>query len=360
IPSDANNGGAFGPMGAAFGPDGLFYEVDPDNNTIYRLDPQSGLLVDVFATGGRLQFPSTIAFGADGDLYVYNTGTHSVLKYDTKSGAFLGTFANASMLADSDYMVFGPDGDLYVVDDNHIPDAVYRFDGKTGAFLNSFGGNQGERTISFGPDGNAYIEKRSNGLFGVTKFNPITGANLGEFVLPGSGGLNEPYALGFGPDGNLYVASTGNSEILEYDGVTGAFLRALDTPPEFNDASWIGFSPNTSSAPVEPGLAGWTVYLDANKNGRLDPGELSTTTDADGRFTFPNLGAGTYLVEEQPPPGWTLTGPATLHYEITVSSGQNVYNVDFGNAPEQGQVVNHPPSFTSTPPTDATVGQLYR
>ena len=27
--------------------------------------------------------------------------------------------------------------------------------------------------------------------------------------------------------------------------------------------------------PGEPGLSGWTVYLDANANGQLDPGELT-------------------------------------------------------------------------------------
>src|SRR5262249_33482394 len=36
----------------------------------------------------------------------------------------------------------------------------------------------------------------------------------------------------------------------------------------------------------DPGMAGVTVYLDLNNNGRLDPGEPQTTTDADGAYRF--------------------------------------------------------------------------
>ena len=41
----------------------------------------------------------------------------------------------------------------------------------------------------------------------------------------------------------------------------------------------------------EPGLEGWTVYLDANGNGQLDPDERSTTTGANGDYTLAELPA---------------------------------------------------------------------
>jgi hypothetical protein len=33
--------------------------------------------------------------------------------------------------------------------------------------------------------------------------------------------------LAFGPDGNLYVASTGNNQVLKYNGTTGAFISVF-------------------------------------------------------------------------------------------------------------------------------------
>lgn len=40
---------------------------------------------------------------------------------------------------------------------------------------------------------------------------------------------------------------------------------------------------------VEPGLAGWIVYLDHNRNNRRDPTEIFATSAANGRYTFTNL-----------------------------------------------------------------------
>jgi Ca2+-binding RTX toxin-like protein len=48
----------------------------------------------------------------------------------------------------------------------------------------------------------------------------------------------------------------------------------------------------------QAGVAGWTVYLDLNNNGHLDPGEPSTATDAQGNYAFSNLAPGAYTVAE--------------------------------------------------------------
>ena len=42
----------------------------------------------------------------------------------------------------------------------------------------------------------------------------------------------------------------------------------------------------------ESALQGWTVFLDADKDGQLDVGETSTTTDANGYYVFGGLSAG--------------------------------------------------------------------
>ena len=58
-------------------------------------------------------------------------------------------------------------------------------------------------------------------------------------------------------------------------------------------------------------LAGWTIYLDLNENGRWDEGEEpSTITDERGAYWFTNLKNGTYTVGEVLQPGWEQTFPA--------------------------------------------------
>jgi len=79
----------------------------------------------------------------------------------------------------------------------------------------------------------------------------------------------------------------------------------------------------------EPGLGGVTVYLDADNNGVLDAGEVSTVTAADGTFSFANVVAGTYHVQEVVPPGYMQT--ARQSADVTLSAGQSATGVTFGN-----------------------------
>lgn len=97
-----------------------------------------------------------------------------------------------------------------------------------------------------------------------------------------------------------------------------------------------------------PSIVG-TVFIDANGNGHFDGGELpavgrtvfvdidgsgapdnnnpSTTTDANGNFSFTSLAPGTYTVRDQVPSGISLTTPAPT---VAVTVGQTVSGVDLG------------------------------
>src|SRR5207253_2005377 len=79
----------------------------------------------------------------------------------------------------------------------------------------------------------------------------------------------------------------------------------------------------------EPALGGWTVYLDTNNNGALDTGDTSTTTAADGSYTFTSLGPNPLRVREVPQAGWNQT----LMPAVTVmgTSGQVLSGQDFGS-----------------------------
>ena len=79
----------------------------------------------------------------------------------------------------------------------------------------------------------------------------------------------------------------------------------------------------------DPGLSGFTIFLDANNNGVLNAGETSTTTDANGNYSFANLGPGTYRVREVQQASFTQTTPNPA--AITLTSSQIISGVNFGN-----------------------------
>jgi subtilisin-like proprotein convertase family protein len=60
----------------------------------------------------------------------------------------------------------------------------------------------------------------------------------------------------------------------------------------------------------EPLLSGWTLYLDANHNAKLDAGEVTTTSAANGAFSFTNLTAGNYLIGAVLKSGWSQIYPS--------------------------------------------------
>ena len=120
-------------------------------------------------------------------------------------------------------IVFGPDGDLYITESTGN---VERFDGRTGEYRGLFAGGSGGdfEGLAFGPDGNLYVSEDHYVSSSVKRFHGTTGAFLGNFVAPGSGGLNGPRDLIFGPDGNLYVSSSRTDNVLRYSGWNGAFI----------------------------------------------------------------------------------------------------------------------------------------
>jgi hypothetical protein len=270
------------PSGGVFGPDGNFYASSDvfqinSNWKVVEYDGKTGAFLRVFASQ-NITSPRSLLFGPDGNLYVANGNDAasgdpaSIERFDGKTGVFLNFFVAPSSggLEHPSYMVFGPDGkkdgklDLYVGAAHE--GAIYRYDGTTGAFKSVFvtaasAGLDAPAGMVFGADGNLYVASgnwftSSNGPFysgndfpagAVLRFEGPTGKNpgvfLGTFVPGGSGGLANPNGILFGPNGDLFVASCvesgtggtliaepGTSQVLRYDGTTGAFLGTFVTP----------------------------------------------------------------------------------------------------------------------------------
>ena len=92
-----------------------------------------------------------------------------------------------------------------------------------------------------------------------------------------------------------------------------------DNDGEIKGTVWNDENGDGIEGATEPGLANWTVYLDANQNGQLDEGETSTQTDGDGNYHFSALAPDTYTVSQVVPEGWEQTYPG-VDVSTTASS----------------------------------------
>jgi hypothetical protein len=188
-------------------------------------------------------------FGPDGnsdgarDLYIASAGSNAILRYDGVTGTFLDAFVPPASggLNSPIEPEFGPDGNLYVA--SLGTNQVLRYDGSSGAFLGAVvGGLNAPHGISFGPDGGLYIANQNT--HEVLRYRD---AVLSTFVAAGSGGLSRPRQAVFGPDGNgdgyndLYVASGGTGQVLRYDGQTGALIGPFATTNLGSGPTWLEF-----------------------------------------------------------------------------------------------------------------------
>ncbi|MDR3636948.1 MAG: Ig-like domain repeat protein [Isosphaeraceae bacterium] len=81
----------------------------------------------------------------------------------------------------------------------------------------------------------------------------------------------------------------------------------------------------------EPALVGRTVFLDQNQDGVLDNGEVSTTTGADGSYSFSGLVPGTYYVAEVLPSGWQQSAPGSVREQAVTLTAASSHVFTFDN-----------------------------
>jgi hypothetical protein len=81
----------------------------------------------------------------------------------------------------------------------------------------------------------------------------------------------------------------------------------------------------------EVGVAGITVYNDANNNSKLDSGEKTTVTDPNGLYSLTGLSSGSYKIRQILQSGWVQTTPTNNYgWTITLASNQQLTAKDFG------------------------------
>lgn len=78
-------------------------------------------------------------------------------------------------------------------------------------------------------------------------------------------------------------------------------------------------------------IYGWVVWIDDNKNGVLDPHERRATVNANGRFVFDRLAAGTYTLVSVPVNSeWRVTSKGGRVQQVTVRDRQITQIEGFG------------------------------
>jgi WD40 repeat protein len=211
-------------------------------DAVLRYDGSTGAFIGTFASHPSLDGATSITYGSDGNLYVLGEFSQNVLRFDGLTGAFIDEFISpATMgmhgLTDPGFMEFGPDGNLYIL--HHVsglPDAVFKFDGTTGAFISTFATGSGmahTHGLDFGTDGHLYLGNLSDGV--IKKYDATTGAFLGATSTdPGLVGTS---SVVFGPDGLLYVTNNSPGGLNSYNPTTGLHVDTLD-PGGAGKSTW--------------------------------------------------------------------------------------------------------------------------
>jgi hypothetical protein len=279
---------------------GSTFLVSQDNNAV-RINASTGAVVATYPTG--VENDGAI-FGPDGSLYVADYVNNQILHYDA-AGNFLSSFGSAE-LSNPQGLAFGPDGNLYVANVNSTVDKFSTAGTFLGVFISAgSGGLDNAKAIVWGSNGVAYVSSFYNSE--VICYNGTTGAFMSVFAT-GSGGFE---GLTFGPDNNLYVASYGDNSVYRYSGANGASLGAFASGPELTTPYGLGFDSegnldvvDRDSGSVESFDGTTGAFLSTLTTGLINPSFLTTTTS---QVTSASGTTATFTVDLTSQPTGTVT-----------------------------------------------------
>ncbi len=223
------------------------YVTSYATDSVMRYDEFTGApapgpgLTDAYFVGrgsSPMTAPLFAVHAPDGDLIVDSAEDNRLYRYDGRTGAFLDLFASfTGNLSHPTGIIFSPDGQYFYALSS-ANNQIIRFDYDGTHAVNPVTLVSGSALgipvgVVFGPDGNLYVSTLLTNA--VLRYDPVTGDPLpgpnqdptsANFITPGDGGLNMAGGIVFGPDGNLYVANQVPNDILRFSGVDGTALPA--------------------------------------------------------------------------------------------------------------------------------------
>lgn len=171
-----------------------------------------------------------------------------------------------------------------------------------------------------------FADGNANGILDAGEGRAVTGTD-GRYTFanlpPGSYTIREVQQSG-------WTQTTPNPGAIGVTGGTNAIINFGNR--QFGSISGVKFNDLNSNATFdtgEVGLAGWTIFIDANGNGTLEATEPTTVTNATGAYAFANIPPGNYGVREVQQPGWKQTTPNPGPVNLT--GGANITGINFGN-----------------------------
>jgi WD40 repeat protein len=324
---------------------------------VLRYDGSTGAFLGTFARGRVIGTDLGLTYGPDNNLYVDGYDSHSVVRHNGTTGKLINVFVPPQQggLCGAEGMEFGPDGNLYVSNDTtsaacgSTPGSVLRYDGTTGAFIDTFvppnsGGLSQANDLHFGPDGRLYVSSANTN--NILRYDAATGAFIDEFVKAGSGGLNLANGFTWGRDGNLYVNSSLNNSVKRYDGQSGAYLG--DFVP--SGSGGLSFGDGLAFGPGgDLFVASFVTNSVKRYDGRTGAYLGDFVTTGSGGLT----GAAAVLFRSTSSPGAGSGLPAVLATAVAAEIGARTAEIPTGHGPGDG-VTRTAPSLADAPPL--TVG----
>jgi serine-aspartate repeat-containing protein C/D/E len=180
------------------------------------------------------------------------------------------------------------------------------------------------------PGWTVFIDQNTNRILDVGEPSTTTDVN-GVYTFanltPGTYKIRDITPAGWNPalnaDGqNTVTVTAGHNSVSDF----GNFNVA--SRGDIKGTVWNDVNADGVRAAGDPGLGGWTVYLDLNSNGSPDAGEPTTLTDAAGAYTFPAVVVGNYRVGVVLQDGWNLSSGHPAIVTATVAA-ENPGRADF-------------------------------
>ena len=331
-----------------------------NKDDLFSYDASGNLIASSLNVSGTL---SSITSLADGSLAALNSpalGTTWIRTYDTITLAQTGSFDFTNVPSNlAEYDIAGlSNGGLALLGNLAGEDYVYVWDSPldfspVGIKLSDYGINASglkiggdlfrafSASVSISGTTNGDEAGPVNGVFTVTQTVEAAADTVLTYSVDGTSTSGDDYTALSGtvtiPAGSTSTTITVSviddaiaegTETLELTltaitsssaGVTidgGAKTDSIDiadNDPETGSISGVKFhdlNANGVKEPDEPGLEGWTIFLDGNNNRTLNDGESAAVTNSLGAYSFSGLTPGVYAVTEVMQPGWEQTFPS--------------------------------------------------
>jgi uncharacterized repeat protein (TIGR01451 family) len=179
-------------------------------------------------------------------------------------------------------------------------------------------------------------------------------------ISPGNYSVDEVHQPGWTqtyPNSGNHVVYIGPGDIVkDLD-----FGNIWNASGQIEGMKWYDLNGDGIKGPGESGLPNWTIFIDYDWDGILDPGEPFTYTDQNGNYVITGISPGNYSVDEEHQPGWTQTYPNSGNHVVYVGPGDIITGLDFGNtmnATEPNMIFTKSADVNTTNPGDIIVYTL--